>query len=174
MHHKSHKAFAIDTVESAQPENSDSPQLHTTCDLCSIPYDCLSMLLTNCGESAGLFFSLQKRHPKISTHCGGCHCITDSSCITVPNTIGVLRTDWWSESSRWCSCCRQVAGDLVEFVSKGTKPGAVAVLVAHNGNTFDNRMLTAEFKRCGMAVPQTWQWMDALPLARELLPQLTR
>ena len=70
--------------------------------------------------------------------------------------------------------CRQAAADLVEFVSKGTKPGAVAVLIAHNGNIFDNRMLTAEFKRCGMAVPQTWQWMDSLPLARELLPQLTR
>ena len=62
----------------------------------------------------------------------------------------------------------------MDFVSKGTKPGTVAVLIAHNGNTFDNRMLTAEFRRCGMAVPQTWQWMGSLPLARELLPQLTR
>ena len=62
----------------------------------------------------------------------------------------------------------------MDFVNKGTKPDAVAVLIAHNGNAFDNRMLTAEFKRCSLAVPQTWHWMDSLPLARELLPQLTR
>lgn len=74
----------------------------------------------------------------------------------------------------WCCSCRLVASDLVQFVSKSTKPGATAVLVAHNGNSFDNRMLTAEFKRCNMSVPQTWQWLDSLPVARHLLPQLKR
>lgn len=67
-----------------------------------------------------------------------------------------------------------VASEVVQFISNSTKPGATAVLVAHNGNTFDNRMLTAEFKRCSMAVPQTWHWLDSLPVARHLLPQLKR
>ena len=62
----------------------------------------------------------------------------------------------------------------MHFVSESTKPGAVPVLVAHNGNVFDNRFLTAEFKRCGMTVPQTWQWLDTLPVAQHLLPELKK
>ena len=76
--------------------------------------------------------------------------------------------------SRLMLLCRQVAGDLVQFVRTNSKPTEVPVLVAHNGNVFDNRMLTAEFKRCGVAVPQTWHWLDTLPLAKELLPELKR
>ncbi len=70
--------------------------------------------------------------------------------------------------------CRQVAAQLVQFINKGTEADEVPVLVAHNGNFFDNRMLTAEFKRCGVSLPERWQWLDTLPLARKLLPELTR
>ena len=70
--------------------------------------------------------------------------------------------------------CRQVAADLVQFVKKCSKPGEIAVLVSHNGKNFDNRMLTAEFKRSGNTVPPSWHWLDTLPLARQLLPELAR
>lgn len=69
---------------------------------------------------------------------------------------------------------KQVAAQLVQFINKGTEADESPVLVAHNGNNFDNRMLTAEFKRCGVSLPQTWQWLDSLPLARKLLPELSR
>lgn len=70
--------------------------------------------------------------------------------------------------------CRQVAAGLVQFVKKNSKPDEVPVLVAHNGKNFDNRMLTAEFKRSGTPLPATWHWLDTLPLARKLLPELLR
>ena len=70
--------------------------------------------------------------------------------------------------------CRQVAAQLVQYINKGTEADEVPVLVAHNGKNFDNRMLTAEFKRCGVSLPVTWQWLDTLPLARKLLPELTK
>lgn len=69
---------------------------------------------------------------------------------------------------------KQVAAQLVQLISKGTEADEVPVLVAHNGRNFDNRMLTAEFKRCGVSLPEAWQWLDTLPLARKLLPELTR
>ncbi|KAL0035623.1 hypothetical protein WJX79_003704 [Trebouxia sp. C0005] len=69
---------------------------------------------------------------------------------------------------------KQVAAQLVQFINKGTEADEVPVLVAHNGKSFDNRMLTAEFKRCGVSLPEAWQWLDTLPLARKLLPELTR
>ena len=79
-----------------------------------------------------------------------------------------------SDTTKLVLSCRLVASDLVQFISESTKPGATAVLVAHNGNLFDNRMLTAEFKRCSMAVPAAWYWLDSLPVARHLLPKLDR
>ncbi|DBB01647.1 TPA: hypothetical protein ACH3X1_000283 [Trebouxia sp. C0004] len=69
---------------------------------------------------------------------------------------------------------KQVAAQLVQFINKGTEADEVPVLVAHNGKNFDNRMLTAEYKRCGVSLPEMWQWLDTLPLARNLLPELTR
>ena len=68
--------------------------------------------------------------------------------------------------------CREVASQLQQFVKKCCKAHEVPVLVAHNGNRFDNRMLTAEFKRCGNTIPVNWQWLDTLPLARSLLKDL--
>lgn len=62
----------------------------------------------------------------------------------------------------------------MQFIKENSKSGETPVLVAHNGNVFDNRMLTAEFKRAGLSVPANWQWLDTLPLAKELLPELKR
>ena len=70
--------------------------------------------------------------------------------------------------------CRHVASQLVQFVKTGARADEVPVLVAHNGRIFDNRMLAAEFKRCAMSLPHSWHWLDTLPLARKLLPELTR
>ena len=67
-----------------------------------------------------------------------------------------------------------MAAQLVQFVKTGAKAEELPVLVAHNGRIFDNRMLAAEFKRCRVSLPQSWLWLDTLPLARKLLPELTR
>lgn len=67
-----------------------------------------------------------------------------------------------------------MAVQLLAFVRKASQPKEVPVLVAHNGRIFDNRMLTAEFKRSGSSIPASWQWLDTLPLARKVLPELDR
>jgi DNA polymerase-3 subunit epsilon len=51
--------------------------------------------------------------------------------------------------------------------------GPDAVLIAHNGDSFDKPFLDAEAKRAGLTLPE-WKYLDTLKWARKYRPDLPR
>jgi ATP-dependent DNA helicase RecG len=49
---------------------------------------------------------------------------------------------------------------------------ATILLAAHNARSFDVRFLAAEYARVGRALPESWRFVDTLPLAQVLLKSL--
>jgi len=60
----------------------------------------------------------------------------------------------------------EMAEQVIEFCQ-----GDV-VLIAHNNDSFDVRFLRYEFQRCGMELPEHWQFIDTLKWARRYRPDL--
>lgn len=60
-----------------------------------------------------------------------------------------------------------IAEEFIEFCQ-----GDV-ILIAHNNDSFDIHFLRAEFKRCGMLMPN-WKFFDTLKWARRYRPDLPR
>ncbi|WOL06677.1 hypothetical protein Cni_G15411 [Canna indica] len=57
---------------------------------------------------------------------------------------------------------------LLQYVQSRQMPGRPILWVAHNGRSFDVRVLIKEFQRCSMDIPADWMFVDTLPLARQL------
>ena len=55
---------------------------------------------------------------------------------------------------------------MIDFIQRTCPPGKQPVLIAHNGNPYDFRLLTSECLRAGLEVPSDWLTLDTLPLAR--------
>ncbi|KAK9802868.1 hypothetical protein WJX72_002601 [[Myrmecia] bisecta] len=69
---------------------------------------------------------------------------------------------------------RVVGQQILDFISRHCEGHFMPVLVAHNGFRFDHSMLCHEMHRAGLALPKGAAWLDTLPLARQLLPELRR
>ena len=55
---------------------------------------------------------------------------------------------------------------MIDFIQRTCPPGKQPVLIAHNGNNYDFKLLTSECLRAGLEVPSDWLTLDTLPLAR--------
>ncbi|MCO5552032.1 hypothetical protein L7F22_005541 [Adiantum nelumboides] len=66
---------------------------------------------------------------------------------------------------RW----KDVAPVLTQFVESKRISGGPVFLVAHNGKRFDVPFLMKEFERCSLEVPSWWQFVDSVPIAREVM-----
>ena len=69
--------------------------------------------------------------------------------------------------------CREVGERFIEFVQQqcAGEPDSVPVLLAHNLVSFDHRVMTIEFQKCGLEWPSEWHYIDTVLLARKLFPQ---
>ncbi|KAI5056680.1 hypothetical protein GOP47_0028498 [Adiantum capillus-veneris] len=66
---------------------------------------------------------------------------------------------------RW----KEVAPVLTKFVESRRISGGPVFLVAHNGKRFDVPFLMKEFNRCSLQIPSWWQFVDSVPIAREVM-----
>jgi len=70
-----------------------------------------------------------------------------------------------------------VADMLEEFIDEARRRGGGAhvLLVAHNARSFDAVFLRAEYNRLGRELPDSWRFVDTLPMARmDLKPKGVR
>jgi len=63
------------------------------------------------------------------------------------------------------------AFDLFRWIESTTDDGMV-ILLAHNGNRFDHKILRHHFEERGLHIPPNWYFEDTLPLCKKLLPGL--
>lgn len=45
-----------------------------------------------------------------------------------------------------------------------------AILIAHNGNNYDQLVLEQEYKRANMKMPKNWVFFDTIPICHKMLP----
>ncbi|KAF5199349.1 exonuclease DPD1, chloroplastic/mitochondrial-like, partial [Thalictrum thalictroides] len=58
---------------------------------------------------------------------------------------------------------------LRHYVQSRHIPDTPILFVSHNARVFDVPFLMNEFNRCSEEIPSDWQFLDTIPLARELL-----
>lgn len=58
---------------------------------------------------------------------------------------------------------------LLGWIESRRKPDGIVILIAHNGRTFDVPFLIHEFSRCSFKIPAYCNFLDTMPLAREVV-----